>query len=52
MDMGGQQDYERVAFFRDHLKAVLNAVVNDGCKVRGYAAWSLIDNFEWLSGNT
>ena len=28
----------------------LLAIVKDGCKVSGYFAWSLTDNFEWAFG--
>jgi beta-glucosidase len=38
-----------VAYLRAHLGAVA-AAVRDGADVRGYFAWSLLDNFEWAHG--
>ncbi|MBV5335989.1 family 1 glycosylhydrolase, partial [bacterium] len=46
---GAVRDSERVAFFRDHLAAVARAAA-DGCDVKGYLCWSLLDNFEWAYG--
>jgi beta-glucosidase len=46
---GVVEDPERVAYLRDHLAAVEQAV-GEGADVRAYLAWSLLDNFEWAEG--
>jgi beta-glucosidase len=43
------RDSKRADFIRSHLKAV-EAAQAQGCDVRGYFYWSLIDNFEWADG--
>ncbi len=42
-------DLDRVAYFQSHLHAVHQAV-EAGVDIRGYFAWSLMDNFEWAYG--
>jgi beta-glucosidase len=42
-------DPGRVRFLHDHLAAVHEAI-EQGVPVRGYFAWSLMDNFEWALG--
>ncbi|HHY49489.1 MAG TPA: beta-glucosidase [Alphaproteobacteria bacterium] len=49
--MSEDDDTRRVEFYDLHLKAVLDAQ-REGADVRGYFAWSLIDNFEWAQGYT
>jgi beta-glucosidase len=46
---GTVEDYERLQYLRDHL-AALHAAISDGVNLRGYFAWSLLDNFEWAEG--
>ncbi len=46
---GRVEDPLRVDYYRQHLRAVHDAV-RQGADVRGYFAWSLLDNFEWSLG--
>jgi beta-glucosidase len=46
---GRVRDERRVAFLRDHLAAVRDAL-DRGVDVRGYFHWSFLDNFEWALG--
>ena len=43
------EDPRRVAYYRDHLRAARRAI-DAGVRLRGYFAWSLMDNFEWSQG--
>ncbi|WP_433496053.1 GH1 family beta-glucosidase [Micromonospora sp. CA-248089] len=42
-------DDDRVGYLTEHLRAVARARAA-GADVRGYFAWSLLDNFEWAYG--
>ncbi|KAI2626468.1 glycoside hydrolase family 1 protein [Hypoxylon sp. NC1633] len=44
------EDVFRYEYFRDYVNAMAKAVSEDGCNIRGYMAWSLMDNFEWAEG--
>ncbi|CAH2097133.1 unnamed protein product [Euphydryas editha] len=46
---GGLLDDDRIRYLRNYLDAILDAI-DEGCNVKGYTVWSLIDNFEWLNG--
>jgi beta-glucosidase len=46
---GHVDDPERIAYFRIHLAACHEAITA-GVPLRGYFAWSLMDNFEWAHG--
>lgn len=48
-DDGKLQDDDRVLYIQSHLHWISKAI-EDGCNVVEYTVWSLIDNFEWLSG--
>lgn len=45
----GLDDMQRVAFLKENLK-YLHQAISEGVDVRSYNHWSLMDNFEWLSG--
>jgi beta-glucosidase len=46
---GKVHDPQRTSYFERHLEAVQHAMA-DGVPVKGYFAWSLMDNFEWGEG--
>jgi len=46
---GRVHDPQRVSFLERHIEAARRAV-EDGVPLRGYFAWSLLDNFEWRHG--
>ncbi|KAK1266614.1 Beta-glucosidase 12 [Acorus gramineus] len=45
-----KDDY-RIDYHHQHLKQVQRAI-KEGVNVKGYFAWSLLDNFEWVNGYT
>ncbi|MEW6998494.1 GH1 family beta-glucosidase [Colwelliaceae bacterium BS250] len=42
-------DQNRIAYYHQHLNA-LHEAIEQGVNVKGYFAWSLMDNFEWALG--
>ncbi|XP_021923731.1 lactase-phlorizin hydrolase-like isoform X2 [Zootermopsis nevadensis] len=51
-DHGELRDTNRTKYITSYLSELLKAIHEDGCNVIGYTAWSLIDNYEWMSGYT
>jgi beta-glucosidase len=48
---GAVNDHDRLGYIDSHLRACLEAI-ESGVPLRGYFAWSLMDNFEWSWGYT
>ncbi len=46
---GTVNDQDRIDYYQKHLNAVHNAI-EQGVNIKGYFAWSLMDNFEWAEG--
>uniref|UniRef100_A0A674JES5 Lactase n=1 Tax=Terrapene triunguis TaxID=2587831 RepID=A0A674JES5_9SAUR len=46
----GFNDTWRIHYYKSYINEALKAVVLDGVDLRGYTAWSLMDNFEWATG--
>ncbi|GHJ47827.1 beta-glucosidase [Catellatospora sp. TT07R-123] len=46
---GRVHDSDRIGFLDGHLRAV-HAALAEGADLRGYLAWSLMDNYEWGYG--
>ncbi|KAG4078231.1 hypothetical protein HA402_011303 [Bradysia odoriphaga] len=51
-DHGEIEDIGRERYLKGHLKAIQDAILEDGCNVIGHMTWSIIDNFEWTFGYT
>ena len=48
----GVVDDSRVLFYHNYTSEMQRALNEDGVDLRGYFAWSLMDNFEWERGYT
>ena len=46
---GAVDDQRRLAYYADHLSVVAD-LAGAGYPIKGYFAWSLMDNFEWAEG--
>uniref|UniRef100_H2YTH2 beta-glucosidase n=1 Tax=Ciona savignyi TaxID=51511 RepID=H2YTH2_CIOSA len=46
----GLDDDIRVNYYKNYIDEVLKAIKEDDVNVKGYTAWSLMDNFEWAEG--
>ncbi|KAM1417510.1 hypothetical protein ACFX1Q_021800 [Malus domestica] len=46
------RDTKRIKYHHDYLANLLASIKQDGCNVKGYFAWSLLDNWEWTAGFT
>lgn len=44
------KDVWREHYYRYYINEAMKAAKLDGVDLRGYSAWSLMDNFEWASG--
>ncbi|KAF4788169.1 Lactase-phlorizin hydrolase [Turdus rufiventris] len=43
-------DTWRMHYYRSYINEALKAIVLDGVDIRGYTAWTLMDNLEWAVG--
>ncbi|CAM2100551.1 unnamed protein product [Caretta caretta] len=46
----GLNDTWRIHYYKSYINEALKAVLLDGVDLRGYTAWSLMDNLEWATG--
>lgn len=46
---GTINDFHRVSYLRNHLKG-LHRAIQEKLPIKGYFAWSIMDNFEWAYG--
>ncbi|GAB4840104.1 Beta-glucosidase 6 [Ancistrocladus abbreviatus] len=46
------KDGKRIKYHHDYLESLLASIKEDGCNVKGYFVWSLLDNWEWAGGYT
>ncbi|XP_021334700.1 lactase/phlorizin hydrolase isoform X1 [Danio rerio] len=45
-------DVTRIYYYENYINQALKAYMLDGVDIRGYTAWSLMDNMEWAAGYT
>merc|ERR1712013_257715 len=51
-NLGNTDDLHRIYVYKHYINQLLKSVVEDNANVKGYYAWSLLDNFEWARGYT
>lgn len=47
--IGTLNEQKKIKYLRDHINQMRRAM-SDGADVRGYFAWTLVDNYEWHEG--
>jgi len=47
--IGTLNEQKKIKYLRDHIQQMRRALA-DGADVRGYFAWTLVDNYEWHEG--
>lgn len=47
--IGTLNEQKKIKYYRDHINQMRRAMA-DGADVRGYFAWTLVDNYEWHEG--
>ncbi|XP_014482376.1 PREDICTED: myrosinase 1-like [Dinoponera quadriceps] len=47
---GNINDYKRISYLHSYMDEMLSAIYKDGCNIKGYSVWSLLDSFEWSRG--
>lgn len=52
LESEGVDDVGRQNYYTAYINEMLKSIVLDKADVRGYTAWSLMDNFEWTKGYT
>jgi len=45
-----KQDWGRLTYYYTYILEMYNAIHEDGVNMKGFMAWSLMDNFEWEMG--
>jgi beta-glucosidase len=48
---GQVHDPRRIAYLQSHFQAMHQAI-DEGAPIKGYFAWTMMDNFEWAYGYT
>ncbi|XP_028785597.1 beta-glucosidase 40 isoform X1 [Neltuma alba] len=46
------KDEKRIRYHSGYLSSLQASIAEDGCNVKGYFVWSLLDNWEWAAGYT